>query len=292
MSSQPPAVSEAATSGGGPRPAARRTAANTTRPPTPWWAALLAIAGVTLVVTLLAAVVGSLAMAATTSATRQTLRGDGVSALRLVGPTGGVDLSVDETLGDRVVVELETTTRGREARVRSSREDGELVIEVECVGGQGVGWPWAACGGQFDVRLGPETDLAVDLGTGGVRSEGGPGPGGDVTVTLGAGGIQLDPLRSPRVDLRVGTGGIDLGYAEAPVAVVAEVGLGGVGVELPEDGEPYAVTADVGVGGVEVTVPRDRTVQRSLELSTGVGGVWVRHPEGSDDPFSGKDRER
>lgn len=240
------------------------------RPPTPWWALVLAVLSVLLVLGLLVAGVAAAAISLSTTVVREEVSADGVDELRIDVVTGGIDIRTDPSLGDRVEVSARVTTTSQETVVAQESEGGVLTLGADCPEG---GWI-PRCEAAFDIAMGPDTDLVVDVVTGGVT---GSGLAGEVRVDVVTGGVDLSGLESQVVAVEVVTGGVDLDFATAPSSVSAQAQVGGVTVQVPDDGTAYQVTSTSGVGGEDVRVPTSSSAERVIDVSTQVGGSEVVH---------------
>jgi hypothetical protein len=245
------------------------------RPPVPWWAAVLAVIGVAVVVVAVVIGVAATVVAVATRTSTTDISQDGVREIRITGVTGGASITVDPRADGAVTGTARATTSWQEAEVRAVREGDVLLLEAEC---PDQGWP-RRCEVGYQLVVDPETDVRVDIVTGGLRAQ---GLAGDVEASITAGGVLLTDVRSDEVDATVTTGGIALQFAEPPTRVRATATTGGVTMSLPDDGLAYDVRTAVSVGEAGVHVPTDPAAPRSIEATTTVGGIDI-HPEGWDD---------
>lgn len=238
------------------------------RPPVPWWAGVFAVIGVLVVVVSLVVATGAVVVAASTRSTGTDISAQGVERLHLVGPTGGASIETDPDMSGRVTGTAVLTTSFREVEVDVEQDGDVLVLSAQCPRSA----PFQRCEVSYELTVGPDVDLEVDIVTGGVEAT---GLGGEVDVTVTTGGVQLLDLTSRLVDVAVTTGGVDLVFDEAPTAVVASTTVGGVSVTVPDDGTTYDVLTSVSVGDAVVAIDTDRDARRSIEATTSVGGVSV-----------------
>jgi hypothetical protein len=245
------------------------------RPPLPWWAGVLAVLGVTTVVLAVVAAVGITVLTAATRTTSLAVAEDGVREIRIVGVTGGANITTDEGADGAVSGTARVTTSWQDADVDVTREGDVLLLEADC---PEQAWP-RRCEVGYDLVVDPDTDVTVDIVTGGLRAA---GIDGDVRASITAGGVLLTDSRSQDVEATVTTGGIGLEFLEPPRRVTATATTGGISVTLPDDGTAYDVRTAVSVGDAGVHVPTDSSARRSIEATTTVGGIDI-HPQGWND---------
>ena len=115
---------------------------------------------------------------------------------------------------------------------------------------------------------------------------------GQVTVTVDAGQIDLSSLSgpvealtragsilgqdmsSPRADLQVSTGEIDVSFSGPPTAISAITDLGAVILRVPNT-VAYDVATNAGVGHIGVSVTQDTAAPRTITARTDIGAITV-----------------
>ena len=98
---------------------------------------------------------------------------------------------------------------------------------------------------------------------------------GQLDLQTGTGSVEGRDLRSGAVRAETGAGSVRLAFAEAPSSVWVDTGLGSATVVVPR-GASYKVTTDGARAVVEV--PTDPTSPRSIDVTTGAGGIRIVHP--------------
>ncbi len=245
---------------------------------------MLAVLGVLTVAVALAAAVTALVYQAATRSSEVAVDETGVRELRVTGVTGGTSVTTRDSTDGGVSGTARLTTSWNEAEVTLERQGDVLLLEADC---DRQDWP-RRCEIDYDLVVDPDTDVVVDLVTGGFEAT---GLSGDVDVDLTTGGVLLSEATSQRVDVSVTTGGVALQFVEPPTDVVVSTVTGGIGIGLPDDGEAYAVNTDVSVGGANVGVRTDPSSRRAIEAATTVGGIEVGYESvhvdmSSGDPFA------
>ena len=251
--------------GYGPPPAPHPTGE---RPPTPWWAAVLAVLGVVVVVGLVATALTALVLEAATRTDEVAIQEQGVAEVRITGVTGGANIETDEDADGDVTGTARATTSWQEAEVTVERRGDVLLLDARC---PDEGWP-RRCEIGYDLVVDPDTDVVVDIVTGGLRAD---GLAGDVDVSVTAGGVLLTSLTSGTVVADVTTGGVVLSFDAPPDEVRVNAATGGIGIDVPDDGTAYDVRTSVSVGNASVGVPTEDGAARSIEASTRVGGIEI-----------------
>jgi hypothetical protein len=115
---------------------------------------------------------------------------------------------------------------------------------------------------------------------------------GQVTVTVDAGQIDLSSLSglvdaftragsivgqqmsSPRADLRVSTGEIDVSFSAPPTLISATTDIGAVILHVPNT-VAYDVVTNAGVGHVGVSVTQDTAAPRMITTRTDIGSITI-----------------
>jgi hypothetical protein len=122
------------------------------------------------------------------------------------------------------------------------------------------------------VRLGSlagQVTVTVDAGQIDLRSLSGP-----VEAVTRAGSIVGQNISSPRADLRVSTGGIDVFFSSPPTAISAITDLGAVILHVPNT-VAYDVATNAGVGHIGVSVTQNTAAPRTITTRTDVGSITI-----------------
>ena len=113
---------------------------------------------------------------------------------------------------------------------------------------------------------------SFDTGNGAILFE---NVSGDIVAHTGDGRIGGNGVRSKSVHASTGNGGVNIGWAVAPLTVVATTGDGGIALTVPQGGGPYRMSTHTGDGGVHVTVPTDPAATATITAETGSGGIVI-----------------
>lgn len=97
--------------------------------------------------------------------------------------------------------------------------------------------------------------------------------GGTLSASTDSGSIRATELRSPTSTVTTDSGGVRLGFTQAPSNVRATTDSGSIRLALP--GGPYDVHVRTDSGGQHVNVPTASTSSAKLYLHTDSGGVHV-----------------
>lgn len=224
--------------------------------------------GVAVVVTSLTVGVLAVVVVAATRTSSTSVAEQGINEIRISGATGGASIQTQTRTDGRVSGTARATTTWQEAEVTSVRDGDVLLLTARCPDG---GWP-GRCDVSYTLVVDPDTDVVVDIGTGGLQAD---GLAGDVSVSITAGGVLLTDLRSDDVEAAVTTGGVAMEFSESPTQVLASTTTGGVSITLPDDGLAYDVRTAVSVGDSSVRVPTDPDSPRSIDATTTVGGIDI-----------------
>ena len=103
------------------------------------------------------------------------------------------------------------------------------------------------------------------------------GATGDVDLTSHHGSIAATRLRSQYARASSDHGSIRLGFATAPMQVVASASHGDATVVVPRTGEAYRVDLSSDHGSTDAAVRTDPTARRTIELSSQHGDVTARY---------------
>lgn len=175
-------------------------------------------------------------------------------------------------------------------------DDGRLVLDTDCGWNCSVDYlvtlptavPVTGRMGSGSLEVSGMSSVDVEVGSGPIELRGIDGPvtartgsgpveladiTGRVDVESGSGRIEGRDLSSRDVTARTNSGGVELELLESG-SVRVETGSGGIDLTVPR--AAYRVDADTGSGSTEIEVDRDPAAERSLELSTGSGGIDVR----------------
>ncbi len=188
--------------------------------------------------------------------------------------TGGTVVAVSVT--QHVVFQ------GPAPAVRHRLAAGTLSLSSHCAAGE-------LCSISYDITVPRATAVRITDGVGAVRLS---SLVGQVTVTVDAGQIDLSSLSgpvdaltrvgsiigqlmtSPRADLRVSTGEIDVYYAAPPVAISATTDVGAVILHVPNK-VAYHVTTSAGVGHIGVSVTQNTAAPRTITTRTSIGAITI-----------------
>ncbi|MFN8040878.1 MAG: hypothetical protein U0Q07_16805 [Acidimicrobiales bacterium] len=206
-----------------------------------------------------------------------------VRTVRIEVGSGSVDVRGTERPGVRGT---RRTEHGLQGPSMSERVEGDtLVLTSVC---PGMATPW--CGSSYTLEVPRSVRLEVEAGTasttvrgtdGGVAVDSGTGRvdlwdvGGPLDLQTGTGKVEGRDLRSGIVKAETGAGSAVLAFAEAPTSVRVQTGLGSATVVVPR-GEDYKVTTDGARALVEV--PTDPASPRTIDVTTGAGGIRIVHP--------------
>lgn len=206
-----------------------------------------------------------------------------VRTVRIESGSGSVDVRGTDQPGVRGT---RRTERGLQGPAISERIEGDtLVLTSLC---PGMATPW--CGSSYTLEVPRSVRVEVEAGTasttvrgtdGGVVVDSGTGQvdlwdvGGQLDLQTGTGSVEGRDLRSGAVRAETGAGSVRLAFAEAPSSVWVDTGLGSATVVVPR-GASYKVTTDGARAVVEV--PTDPTSPRSIDVTTGAGGIRIVHP--------------
>ncbi len=150
-------------------------------------------------------------------------------------------------------------------RVRGDR----LLVDASC------SFPVAYwCTASYTVRVPRDVKLVLWSGSGDVTVTGATG---DVDLTSNHGAISATRLRSQYARASSDHGSIHLGFAAAPMQVVASTSHGSATVVVPRTGEAYRVDLSSDHGSTDVAVRTDPTARRTIELSSQHGAVVARY---------------
>jgi DUF4097 and DUF4098 domain-containing protein YvlB len=102
---------------------------------------------------------------------------------------------------------------------------------------------------------------------------------GRASLESSAGDVRGVDLRGATVEAESSAGEIELRFAAAPLAVVADSSAGDVFIRLPDGTETYHVRADSSAGDVRTNIRTDPDSSRSLTLRSSAGDVIVTYGE-------------
>lgn len=235
------------------------------------------------------AVVATVSVLAGHHASPTTTRQHYTSSYSVRGPVRA--LVVTAHLGDvqvtggatpAVSVTQHVVFQGRAPTIRHRLAAGTLSLTSHCVAGE-------YCSVGYDITVPRATAVQITDDVGTVRLS---SLVGQVTVSVDAGQIDLSslsgPVRaltqagsivgqhvsSPRADLRVSTGEIDVFFAAPPAAISATTDIGAVILHVP-NAVAYDVETSAGVGHIGVSVTQDTAAPRTITTHTDVGSITI-----------------
>jgi hypothetical protein len=218
------------------------------------------------------------------TATATTALATTIAALTGCGAGGIEPIVLDEPF-DRVVldvdsgnIDIEVSTSGA-AAVSRTVEKGGGATELSWDNRDGTLYLTALChknnplNCQVDHLLELPSGVAVDVALGGgflsLYALDGP-----VDVAMGTGDVVASYLRAPAAWVTVGSGTVDLEYAEVPGSVDAALGEGVMELAVPSGS--YAASLDVGLGQLDVYgILDDPDAEVSLRAAVGEGALAV-----------------
>jgi hypothetical protein len=183
---------------------------------------------------------------------------------------------------DAVSVTQHVVFQGHAPTIRHQLLAGTLSLTSHCPPGE-------FCSVGYDITVPRATAVRITDEVGSVRLS---SLAGQVTVTVDAGQIDLGSLSgsvdaltragsilgqnmsSPRADLRVSTGGIDVFFSAPPASISAITDLGAVILHVPNT-VAYDVTTSAGVGHIGVSVTQDTAAPRTITTRTDIGSITI-----------------
>jgi hypothetical protein len=152
------------------------------------------------------------------------------------------------------------------AQVRGDR----LVVDASC------SFPVAYwCTASYTVRVPRDVDLVLWSGSGDVTVS---GTTADVELTSQHGDVDATRLRSRHARASSDHGDVRLGFAAAPMQVVASSNHGDVTVVVPRTDDAYRVDVSSDHGSTRADVRTDPSARRTIELSSDHGDATARYP--------------
>jgi hypothetical protein len=204
----------------------------------------------------------------------------GVRALVVTAHVGDVRVTGGTTAA--VSVTQHVVFQGPAPTVSHRLAAGTLSLNSHCAAGE-------PCSVSYDITVPRATAVRITDGIGAVRLS---SLVGQVAVTVDAGQIDLSSLSgpvdaltragsisgqqmtSPRADLRVSTGEIDVYYAAPPVAITATTDVGAVILHVPNN-VAYHVAPSAGVGHIGVSVTQNTAAPRTITTRTDIGAITI-----------------
>lgn len=203
-----------------------------------------------------------------------------VRTLAVTAHLGDVRVTGGST--NAVSVTQQVVFQSRAPAVRHQLTAGTLSLTSHCPPGE-------FCSVSYDITVPRAVAVRVTDEVGAVRLS---SLAGQVTVTVDAGQIDLSSLSgsveattragsilgqqmsSPRADLSVSTGEIDVSFAAPPAAISATTDLGAVILRVPNT-VAYDVATNAGVGHIGVSVTQDTAAPRTITTRTDVGSITI-----------------
>jgi len=196
--------------------------------------------------------------------------------------------SITATAGQagEVVVDRRLQWRDTRPTYQEDWAGQTLRITADCPGDHD------GCDTDYTLRVPPGVSVVAHTGAGDVEVRGLTGEirldtgSGDATINnitgklwirSGSGTVNGRGLRSPETDIDTGSDGVDLRYASAPSAVKVVTGSGEIRIEVPrgDSGDSYNVQTKTGSGERDVRVRVDTASRRTINVSTGSGGIVI-----------------
>ncbi|WP_040320213.1 DUF4097 family beta strand repeat-containing protein [Aeromicrobium marinum] len=194
-----------------------------------------------------------------------TLAVDDLALVRLV--TDGADVTVVRSRGAEVEVSA-TITEGWTGTDFDARRDGDdIVLSASCLGLVTPG-----CGVAVTVGVPAGFPIVIAAASGDLRLD---GLDGVVTARSDTGDIEAADLAVVELDLRTGSGDIDVEFGVQPFGFKARTASGDVEATMPDGDTTYVVQVGSESGDVESDLQHDGDGQGFVTVETDTGDIEI-----------------